>query len=406
VGRGGSVRSGRPRLSGRRGVSFRTAVNWIKPLIGMSSSYDEVVLVTGFPSFRGRKMVEQLLLASPKTLVYAIVHPKLTAQGKAFVEQLPQVDRDRVVLYEGDAAGIDLGLSGLEYREIAARVDRIHHVAQVTYPGVSRKIAELVNVGAMREILEFGRVCSGLKCLVVHSSAQVSGNRTGLVLEDELAARQAFRSPVEETLARAERLAQSAMPEMPISILRPTQIVGDSRTGEVDRFDGPYLLMLLLLSAPQDFPVLLPAKGDAPMNLVPIDYVVQAAHRIGLSSQAIGKTFHLADPKPLTVRKVFQLVAQSGGRRLPGGFIPSGLTKALLSTPGLSFVSKSPRAFIDTITTPVRYDARNTDDVLSNSEIHCPPFESYVDALVAFVKQRVQERRVKHEEPEVEDPFS
>jgi thioester reductase-like protein len=196
------------------------------------------------------------------------------------------------------------------------------------------------------------------------------------------------------------------MPELPIAIVRPTQIVGDSRTGEVDRFDGPYLLMLLILSAPQDFPVLLPARGDAPMNLVPIDYVVQAAYRIGLSAQAIGKTFHLADPRPLTVRQVFQLVAQSGGRRLPGGFIPSRLTKALLSAPGLNLVSKSPRAFVDTITTPVRYDTRNTDDVLAGSEVVCPPFESYVDALVSFVRQRVQERRLKHEEPEVDDPLS
>ena len=64
------------------------------------------------------------------------------------------------------------------------------------------------------------------------------------------------------------------MGELPIAIVRPTQIVGDSRTGEVDRFDGPYLLILLILSAPQDFPVLLPARGDTPMNLVPIDFVV------------------------------------------------------------------------------------------------------------------------------------
>jgi thioester reductase-like protein len=372
----------------------------------MTSSHEEVVLVSGFPSFRGRKMVEQILVASPATMVYTVVHPKLADQAKAFVEQLGSGQRSRLVLYEGDAAAIDLGLSGADYRGLAGRVDRIHHVAQVTYPGVSRKVAELVNVGAMREIIEFGRVCERLKCIVVHSSAQVSGSRTGLVLEDELAARQTFRSAVEETLARAERLARAAMSELPIAVVRPTQIVGDSRTGEVDRFDGPYLLMLLILNAPQDFPVLLPARGDAPMNIVPIDYVVQAAHSIGMSPQSIGKTFHLTDPKPLTVRQVFQLVAQSGGRRLPGGFIPSRLTKALLSAPGLHLVSKSPRAFIDTITTPVRYDTRNTEDVLAGSNLQCPPFESYVDALVSFVKQRVLERRSKNEEPEVEDPLS
>lgn len=374
----------------------------------MTSSYDDVVLVTGFPTFRARKMVEELLAASDRTLIYAVVPPKLSALATQFLEQRTPAERGRIVVLEGDAAAIDLGLSGAEYRELAARVHRIHHMAQVTYPSAPRKIAESANVGGMREVIEFGRLCQRLECIAVHSSAQVSGNRTGLVLEEELAARQGFRSPVEETLARAERIARTAMAQLPIAVIRPTQIVGDSRTGEVDRFDGPYLLILLILSAPQEFPVLLPTRGEVPMNLVPIDYVVKAAQRIARSPQAIGKTFHLTDPNPLTVRQVFQLVAQSGGRRLQGGFIPSRVTKALLSTPGLSLVSKSPKAFVDTITTPVRYDTRTTDDVLSGEGIHCPAFESYVDALVSFVKQRVQERRVKHEEPEAEidDPLS
>jgi thioester reductase-like protein len=311
-----------------------------------------------------------------------------------------------MTLIEGDAAAIDLGLSGSELRDLSTRVTRIHHVAQVTSPGVARRLAEDVNVGAMREIIEFARVCTSLQNLVVHSSAQVSGNRTGLVLEEELGAGQSFRSVVEETLATAERLARSVAGEIPITVLRPTQIVGDSRTGEVDRLDGPYLLIQLILSSPQELPVLLPTRGDVPMNLVPIDYVVAAADHIGRSPESVGKTFHLTDPRPLTVREVFRLVAESGGRRLTGGFIPSGVTRVLLGTPGVRWASKSPRAFLDTITTPVRYDTSNTDALLSGTPLHCPPFESYVAALVAFVKQRVEERRVKHAEPEIEDPLS
>lgn len=366
----------------------------------------DVVLVTGFPSFRGRKMAEQLLASSPTTRLAAMVHPKLVDEAQAFVGELAPSLRERVELLEGDAAAIDLGLSGQELRDLGSRVTHIHHVAQVTSPGVSRLLAEEVNIGAMREVIEFGRLCSGLRNLVVHSSAQVSGNRTGLVLEEELRAGQSFRSVVEETLAIAEQLARSASKDLPITVLRPTQIVGDSRTGEVDHFDGPYLLIQLILNAPQELPVVLPVSGDVPMNLVPIDYVVAAADHIGRNPDAVGRTFHLTDPRPLTVRRVFELVAQSGGRRLPGGFIPSGVARALLGAPGLRWMSKGPRAFLDTITTPVRYDTRNTDAVLDGSSVHCPPFEAYVDALVAFVKQRVKERRVKHAEREHEDPLS
>jgi thioester reductase-like protein len=371
-------------------------------------SYDETLLVTGYPNFRARAMVEQLLSSQERALVYAVVHPKYGAQAIEALDTLPRSQRERLVLLEGDTAAIDLGLSGKEYLELASRVERIHHLAQVTYPGVSRAMAEAVNIGGTQEVIELGRACSRLECIVVHSSAQVSGNRTGLVLEADLVARQSFRSVVEETLARAERLVRAAMADLPIAVVRPTQIVGDSRTGEVDRFDGPYILILLIVSAPQDFPVLLPARGDAPMNLVPIDYVVQAAQLIGRRPQALGKTFHLTDPKPLTVREIFQLVAQAGGKRLPGGFIPSRITKALLSAPGLNVVAKSPRAFVDVIATPVRYDTRNATDILAGQSITCPAFESYVDALVEFVKQRVRERREREAEAEADvyDPLS
>jgi thioester reductase-like protein len=368
-------------------------------------SQGEALLVTGYPSFRARKMVEHLVAAEPSSRLYLIVRDKFAKDASAALEQMSKLDRDRIALISGDAAAMDLGLSGKEYRELASRVERIHHLAQVTYPGADRKMAESVNIGAMREIIELGRVCEKLRSIVVHSSAMVSGNRTGLVLEDELAAGQSFRTPVEETLARAERFARSHMTELPIVVVRPTQIVGDSRTGEVDRFDGPYLLILLIVSSPQDLPVPLPTRGDAPMNLVPIDYVVRAAHFIGRRPDALGKTFHIADPRPLTVRRVFELVAAAGGKRLPGGFIPTRITRALLNTPGVNLLSKSPRAFLELLTTPVRYDAKHTEQILEGSGITCPPFESYVAELVAYVKRRVQERRVRSAsgEAEVED---
>jgi thioester reductase-like protein len=371
-------------------------------------TYEEVYVVTGYPSFRAREMVECLVAEEPRALLYLIVRQKFAREAEEHLAQLDKKQRDRIVVWEGDAAAMDMGLSGKEYRELASRVNRIHHLAQVTYPAVSADMAESVNIGATREVIELGRSSEHLKCIVMHSSAMVSGNRTGLVLEDELNAGQSFRTPVEETLARAERFARMTMQELPIAVVRPTQIVGDSRTGEVDRFDGPYLLILLIVSSPQDFPVLLPTRGDAPMHLVPIDYVVRAAHLIAKHPEAVGRTFHLADPRPLTVRRVFELVARSGGKRLPSGFIPGNLTRALLKTPGLNVVSKSPRAFLDLIATPVRYDTRNTEEALRGSGLSCPPFESYVDELVAFVKRRVQERRVRaaeESESEVEDPL-
>src|SRR4051812_16148269 len=116
--------------------------------------FDEVVLLTGFPSFRARRMCEEIVLSEgPRALVHAIVHPKLADDAAAALDALPLDARKRVHLIEGDAAAMDLGLSGVEFRELSAEIDRIHHCVQVSYVGADAATAEQVNVGAAREVL-------------------------------------------------------------------------------------------------------------------------------------------------------------------------------------------------------------------------------------------------------------
>jgi thioester reductase-like protein len=353
-------------------------------------------------------MVAEILAHEPRTMIYAVVKDTLSAAAEEHLATLPASARERVVLLEGDAAHMDLGLSGPELRKVAGEVDRIHHMAQVTYLGVDRAAAEQGNVTGTREALEVASACKNLRAFVHHSTAFVSGDRTGLVREDELERGQKFRNVVEETKARAEKLVLLARERLPVVILRPTMVVGDSRSGEVERLDGPYLVVLLLLTSPAELAIPLPTRGEAPLHLVPIDYVTRAARVLGRDPRAVGKTMHLVDPKPLTSRRVFELVALAGGRRTPRGFIPANLTRALLHTPGLERFAKSPRAFLDQLVTPVQFDARNTEELLAGTGIGCPPFESYVDQLVTFVRSRVEERREQQRpaEQEVEDPLS
>ncbi|HEX4445785.1 MAG TPA: SDR family oxidoreductase, partial [Polyangiaceae bacterium] len=273
--------------------------------------------------------------------------------------------------------------------------------------GVDTRAAEHVNIGSAREAIEMAASCDKLECLVFHSTAHVSGDRTGLVREDDLQAGQAFRSIVEETKARAEKIMRAAMDRVPIAVVRPATVVGDSRTGEVDRFDGPYLLIVLVVSSPPDLALPLPGPGDEALNLVPIDWVARASVALGKDPRARGRTFHLVDPQPLSTRKVFEVVARAGGRRGPRGSIPANLAKALLRAPGLERIAKSPRALLDTLTTPVTYDAGNADELLSALGVTaCPPLESYVEKLVEYVKEHVRRRRETKVEPvEVEDPL-
>ena len=100
----------------------------------------------------------------------------------------------------------------------------------------------------------------------------------------------------------------------------------------------------------------------------------------------------MTDPCPLPARRVFELVARAGGRRNPRGSIPANLAKALLRAPGLDRIAKSPRAFLETLTTPVTYDARNADALLPLLGVPaCPPLESYIEKLVEYVQERVRQ---------------
>jgi nucleoside-diphosphate-sugar epimerase len=222
-----------------------------------------------------------------------------------------------------------------------------------------------------------------------------------------LKAGQSFRNVVEETKARAEKFMRAAMERLPITILRPATIVGDSSTGDVDRFDGPYLLILLVITSPPDIALPLPGRGDEPLNLVPIDWVARASVAIGRDPRAHGRTFHLADPHPLSARRFFELVARAGGRRGPRGSIPANLAKALLRAPGLERLAQSPRAFLETMTTAVTYDTGNADELLTSLGVGpCPPLETYIDKLVDFVRERLRHKRAtKKRSADVEDPL-
>ena len=356
----------------------------------------EVVLLTGYPSLLARSVCADVVGTDASARVVAIVRSKFASEARAAVEELLPDERSRVTLLEGDAAAIDFGLSGVELTRVAADVTHIHHCAQINYLGVDRHAAEHLNIGGAREAIEVAAACPKLQALVHHSTVHVAGDRRGVVREDELKAGQSFRSVVEETKARAERVMRTAAARLPVVVVRPATIVGDSRTGEVDRFDGPYLLILLVLTSPPELAIPLPGRGDAPLDLVPIDWVARASVALGRDPRARGGTFHLVDRTPLTARRVFELVARAGGRRGPRGSIPTNIAKALLRAPGLDRIAKSPRAFLETLSTPVIYDSTHADELLGALGVPpSPPLETYVDKLVQYVQERLRRRRAR-----------
>jgi thioester reductase-like protein len=298
---------------------------------------------------------------------------------------LPAGAQERVSIWVGDPRSIDLGLSGEELLMLRERVEVIHHCASVVDPAGTKEEAS-GNLKAAAEILELAEATPRLARLVVWSSATVSGNREGFVKEDELDDTAGFRNPVEESLYRIEQMARESADELPIVVLRPALTVGDSTTGEVEDLNGLYLLIRFLLTAPEDYRIPTPSRSGVRVSAVPVDYAVKAGLHIAQDERSIGRTFHIVDPKPVTVQHALGLFAEATGRPAPREHDPLNLTTALMRAPGMQRFRNTTRAFLDQLKTDVIYDDRNAREALAGSGILCPALESYVDTMVARAK--------------------
>jgi thioester reductase-like protein len=363
----------------------------------------EAVLVTGFPAFTARRMAAKVLAEDPAARVYLLARDKFAEDARDFLRHLADGGQQRAEVVIGDVCDMDLGLSGTEYQRLAAELTCIHHLAGIYYMGVDEATARRVNVEGTRGIIELATEASRLRRLCHWSTAQVSGKRKGVILEEELDESQSFHNFYEQTKYEAEVLARAAQRRIPVTVLRPGIIVGDSHTGEIDKFDGPYYLMVLVVTNALQVHLPLPGRGTAPMHLVPIDYVIDAAYALSIDERAAGGTFHLTDPNPLSARRVYELVAEHSETKAPRGFIPAGLTRTLLRTPGIQRLARGPLSFLESFDHQVFYNCRRTLSLLGDG-VRCPPFDSYVAQVVRYLRE-VHDARRETIEDEVFDPF-
>lgn len=342
------------------------------------------ILLTGFPTFVARQMLQRLAHEEPRAFFYLLVRPDFVDLAAEHLQQL-DLPRGRYQLLAGDVVALDLGLSGREYLELIAHVTDIFHIASVWYLGADKAQVWDVNVEGTRNVLDAAHEMKQLQRLNHFSTAYVSGSRTGVIMEDELDEGQSFRNTYERTKFEAEKLVRASMPLLDATIYRPSVIVGDSRTGEIDRMAGPYYLMNAMVQMPHAVPILMPGKGDKPLNLVPIDYVCEAMARLSLDPEAAGRTFHLCDPNPLSAARVFELVAETTGRRAPVGHVPYSLSRLIMRIPYLERFTTSPRHFVDDFNQLTIYNSLNTTQLLSG-RVRCPPLPEYIAALIRYIK--------------------
>ena len=265
------------------------------------------VLLTGATGFVGREILSRFLERGDRH-IFALVRAEDDDQAAA---RLPA--HGRLTAVAGDIEQPELGLAS-ETRELLRReVTTVLHCAASVSFDLSLDESRAVNVEGSRRMLEFARGCHGLERFSYVSTAYVAGEPGGLFRENELAVGQRFRNPYERSKFEAELALRSEGRDLPLQILRPSIVVGDSSTGRTSSFNvlyGP-----LKAFARGAVPAI-PARRDAPVDIVPVDYVADRVHE--LASDGPNGTFHLvAGRNATTVGRLLEMSSEELGCAQP-----------------------------------------------------------------------------------------
>jgi thioester reductase-like protein len=349
------------------------------------------ILFTGFPGFLGSALLPRVLARDRQDEAVCLVQAKfaqLAEDRRRQIERDHPHTADRIHLVEGDITELGLGLETGAVRRRAVR--EIYHLAAVYDLAVKRPVGMKVNVEGTRRVLEFAAECGALERFQYVSTCYVSGRWAGAFTEDDLEKDQSFNNYYEETKFLAEVDVQRAMRGgLPATVYRPAIVVGDSRTGATQKYDGPYAMIRLMMRQP--LVAMAPVIGDPTMvrvNLVPSDFVVDAIAHLSGQPHSNGKVYQLADPAPLTVDELLDEIARAIPKRIIK--VPTFLSVAkptLEWVPGAEWLTGIPPDSIDYFVHPTHYTCVNTLADLAGTGIAAPPFPSYVERLVGFVKQ-------------------
>ena len=346
---------------------------------------EDVVLVTGFPGFIGGRLVARLLETRPEARIAALVEERAVDQARDSARKL---DADRIEILPGDITDRRLGFDDATYDRLTASTTTVFHLAAVYDLTVPYEVAQKVNVEGTGNVLDF---CARAERLERHnyvSTAYVAGFRDGMVYEHELSLGQDFKNHYESTKFQAELWVRHRMGEIPTTIYRPAIVVGDSRTGETAKFDGPYYV-LRMVSQLSRRRLPLPQMGtDAPFNVVPVDLVVEGITQLSLDAEAIGDTVHLVDPEPLSSRELVEALAQEYAGREPRLRVPpAAADPSLRFAPMRKAMGGIPRESLVYLTHEVHFSTRRAEELLDRHGIGVPRFRDYLPAIVRFFRE-------------------
>jgi thioester reductase-like protein len=355
------------------------------------------VFLTGATGFVGMELLARFLERTDRR-VYALVRGADDGEAAARMERtllcLFGPDHpycERVVAVPGDITRPALGLRGrLDW--LAERVSEVVHGAATVSFEIGLADALEVNVAGTLRVLEFAERCKargGLRRFSHISTAYVAGEHAGCFSEDDLDVGQRFRNAYEQSKFEAERLLAGWWERLPMTVLRPSIIVGERDNGWTTSFN---VLYWPLRAFARGAYVALPARRDAPVDVVPVDYVADAIFALSQTPEAEGATFHLtAGAHASSVGELVELATGFFGRPAPRLIDPSLYRRVvhplLVRATGDERYRRALRrseVFFPYFAMEVAFDDRRSRVALRGAGIRPTPLRTYFDRLVEF----------------------
>lgn len=348
---------------------------------------------TGFPGFICNQLIREVLKKNElQGIIYVLVlqgmMDKARKERQTIMTELGLKD-EAFILIEGDITQPSLMISDDNLEFLNGKVTHVFHLAAIYDLAVPRNIAFRINVKGTDNVNRWVKGLTQLMRYVYFSTAYIVGTREGTLYETELIRPASFKNHYEETKYEAEALVAKLKEDVPITIIRPGIVKGHSQTGETIKFDGPYFMMNFLERL--KFLPLLPrlGKGEAYVNLVPIDYIIQATTYLSFLEKGEGKTYHLTDPRPYRASEIYTFLMEELINKKPKGTLPLSVGKLFLSIkPMRKFLGVEKEA-LDYFTWMGHFDCTQSVNDLEGSGIVCPDFKDGLKPMTSFyLKQK------------------
>lgn len=353
------------------------------------------IFVTGATGLIGRHLIEVLLRDTDATL-HLLVREASLPKLDALIEQWPGSARKRIVPVVGDLDSPALGLDRDWIREHAGKVDHFFHLAALYDLSASAADNARANVHGTRHAVDAAGLLD-VGCLHHVSSIAVAGRYDGVFREDMFDEGQELPTAYHRTKFEAERIVRDEN-DVPWRIYRPSIVVGNSWTGEMDKVDGPYYLFPLIRRlrsiVPPWVPVMAPDVGDT--NIVPVDYVAEGIAHLALTPGLEGRAFHLTNPSPQRVVDVYNAFARAAGAPQVSAALDRRVT-SIVPTEAVDLVMRSaalrpvrrlateplgiPEEVLGEMSLAPVFDAAEARRILAAASIDPPQLEDYAPRL-------------------------